>query len=149
MLTDESSYWPSDGDWRVVVFAFLPEQLERFEELLEMLPASDLVGAAPMALFERFTRALEGFARHQDIKSVGTTLFALARIAEQRIACFDEETSDQEWVTVGSLFDGDSVPATTGRVVMEAISKMIRQGKINGAHPWQALEVWAAETLAS
>lgn len=136
MSTPQASF-----DWRTVSLAFLPHQLESLREVVEHLDGADLVGVAPVELFDDFARYLAQFARFRDIRSVGTTVAVLTRIALDRIAM---DTSDEErWVSYDSVFDGNAMPAEAGRVVREALARA------GFEHPWQALEKWAAEELAS
>jgi hypothetical protein len=138
----------AEFDWRTVVFTFLPHQLERWDDLIKSLPSADHVGVVDVELYERFVRSMAAFSRFKDIKSVGTAVAALAQIAEERVACFSEETTDERWVKIESLFPGDSVPAHVGMVVIQAIQKLIATDQIKGQNPWEALELWAAGTLA-
>jgi hypothetical protein len=132
----------------VAKFVFLPPQLESFDELVTKLDGrEDLVGLAPVELYDAFVLEYCRFGEFRNIRSVGATLAVLTRIAHDQIE-MGGDPSEEEWVRTESIFGTDAVPATLGRVLLEAIARAVRRGDISGAHPWHWLEVAAADELA-
>ena len=83
-------------DWKTVTFAFLPHQMKHFEELLEALPASDLVGVACLEDFERFVAATKRYGRLKQVRSIGLMVGALTELALEEIAREELETDGSE-----------------------------------------------------
>nr|DAI64394.1 MAG TPA: ParB protein [Caudoviricetes sp.] len=87
-------------DWRMVSLMFLPEQMKRFEGLIEALGSqNELVGVAQAEQFEKFSRALVEFGQVRNIKNVAAivdtlTKIALAEIDKHRKAAEDEAAED-------------------------------------------------------
>lgn len=73
-------------DWRQIHFCFLPENLKDFEKLQKEVDTSaDLIGIAPMKTFDEFVDAIRKVSRAKNIKSIGTTIVYLTKIALQEI----------------------------------------------------------------
>lgn len=136
-------------EWRTAALTFLPHQFEQFKEVVEALDGSqDFVGVAPVELFDDFARYLAQFARFREIKSVGTTIAVLTRIARDQLEMSKDDASEEEWVKLESVLMVDAMPAPAAKVLREALAKAVSKGKGSMEHPWQCLEAWAAEELA-
>lgn len=107
-LSDELLEEPPDIDWdasltprlnmdyKIVTFTFLDHQLRDFTELLEALPASDVVGVVDQAQFQAFTDAAQKVGRLKEIRSIGLIVAHLTEIARaelQRAEDADAETA--------------------------------------------------------
>lgn len=75
----------ADFQWRTVTFTFLPHQLADFTELIERLEASELVGLAPMEIYNDFAQALAGYMRFRNIRHAGTAIHALTKAALEAV----------------------------------------------------------------
>lgn len=137
-------------DWKTVTLLFLPRSYDEFEDLLDQLQGrADLVGLAPLELGEGFERALYDFAGAKAVRSTGAAVAALTRMALDWLRMSAAGSNpDQPWVRLESVFGIDSVPAAVGRVIREAVEQAGLRDEINPQHPWQWLELAAAEYLA-
>ena len=68
-------------EWRTVELVFLPAQLRDFAELLDSLPGADVVAVADVESYDAFAKAVAAFSRFRDIRSVGTAVSVLTRMA--------------------------------------------------------------------
>ena len=101
---------------------------------------------APLDSYDGFAAALGKDQRIRDVRQVGTTLSLLTRIAGDQSKIM--EGRDDTWVKLESLF-GDAIPASVAAVLREAMTKALSEDESSEAHPWQALEAWAANYLAA
>ena len=87
----------ADFDWRMVALMFLPEQVERLDELVAVCNNAEMVGAAMMQQFSQFSRALVEFGRTRNIKNMAVAVDVLTRIALREIRDAEERrASDVE-----------------------------------------------------
>jgi hypothetical protein len=146
----------ADFDWRMVSFTFLPHQLDSFDDLIKRMDAADLVGVAPVELFEDFAKALREFMRFREVRAVGTTvakLTEMAKIALDRPELVAEWYDDQDgqavdqdgWVPINAVVGNGSMPAAAAATVKRVIDTMVERGDVNPKQRWQALEFIAAE----
>lgn len=139
----------TDFDWRVVTFVFLPRQMESFKELIaELEGRQDEVGVAQVELFPDFAKACATYSRIKEIRSVGTTIAVLTRIARDRIELQKEEPNPEAWVKLESVLSTDAIPAPVAQVMMSAMSKALSKGDVAITSPWQLFEFLAAQYLA-
>jgi len=140
----------ADFEWRTCALTFLPHQIEAFRDVVESLDgAQDFVGIAPVECFDDFAQYLAAFARFREIRSVGTTVAVLTRIARDHLTMNQDHPSEEEWVKVDSVLHTDAMPASVGKMVQEAMAKRIKRDKMEPEHLWRVIERWAAEELAS
>jgi hypothetical protein len=75
-----------DFDWKTVSLAFLSHQLTDFDKLLDALEnRQDLIGTADVSQFEDFVRSVTKFARIHNVRSAGTAVALLTRIARREV----------------------------------------------------------------
>lgn len=85
----------ADFDWRTVTFTFLPHQLDNFKTLIEHLNgAQDLVGVAPLDGFDTFAKALGGYSRIRDVRSIGMVIDLLTTVALAETARIEGEATE-------------------------------------------------------
>jgi hypothetical protein len=78
-------------DWRTVVFAFLPTQLEKFEELIDRLPKDAAVYSVPMELHDKFLAAMRKMGRAEQIRNVGAIVAKMVEVTEAALAAKEAE----------------------------------------------------------
>lgn len=139
----------ADFEWRTVAITFLPHQFDSFREVVAHLDGQqEMVGVAPVECFDGFASYLAQFARFRNIRSVGTTVAVLTRIAQDIVAMGEPQSED--WVKLESVLYGDAMPAAAGAVLREALAKRAKREGFDEETPlWRVLEVWAAEEMAS
>lgn len=83
-----------DFDWRTIQIAFLPEQLNDFKTLVKAIDSkAELVGVAPLALFDDFSKAMVQFGKTKNIKSIGATIQFLTDIALKEVEKWQDQQS--------------------------------------------------------
>lgn len=131
-------------EWRTISFTFLPHQLAEFESVVEALDGpQDLVGAAPLECFEPFAKALSGYTRIKNVKSVGTAVAGLTRMADRVLNGVEEG-----WIGFAELVATERIPVDAAEVIKQAIEKAIANDDVSENAPWQMFERWAADYLA-
>lgn len=89
-----------DFDWRSIQFQFLPEHLNDFETLVHCVESkTNFVGVAPLAQFDEFVEAMNKFGRTKNIKSIGTTIQFLTKIALKEVEKWQENQNTTENTT--------------------------------------------------
>lgn len=135
-------------DWRMVTLSFLPSQLDDFAQALDTIDKhSEIVGLAHREQFQDFSEAIYGYARLKNIRSMSTVVALITDLAKRELqaAAGEDIDTSTEWIPITAMV-GTSMPAEAAAVLHDAILQMRDRGDIN--HPWQALELWAADYLA-
>lgn len=147
---------PEPDETTTIMLTFLPDDLAKATEVLNEL--DDLQGNMPRwlaasdqydAVFDALTVARKSY----DTRNVTTTLTILLDLvrlhaAALRSGWYDAETElarRDDWVPLASLGFAD-LPADAAAVLARAADKAVHTGDVN--HPWQLLELLAAEYLA-
>lgn len=85
----------ADFDWRMTTLMFLPEQMERFNDLLALIDKhSDMIGVARVDQFDEFSRALVEYGHVRNIKNMAAVVDSLTSIALREIAAAAEGKAD-------------------------------------------------------
>jgi hypothetical protein len=74
-----------DFDWKTVVFAFLPTQLDKFEELCNTIPNDATVYTADMKAHGEFVKTMRRLGVTKEIRNVGTIIAKMAEMAADAI----------------------------------------------------------------
>ena len=89
-----------DLDWKTVSFSFLPHQVENLKQLVDDIPASDMVAVGNVEQFDGFMKAVVGYGRLKNIRNAGIAIAVLTQIAMQALEEAEieaeEETVDVE-----------------------------------------------------
>lgn len=84
-------------NWRMVTLTFLPHQLASFKEALEIIDrSSDIVGVAPVELFEDFSRAAHEYGHAANIRNFSTVVATLTEIARREIEAAQTDSEDSK-----------------------------------------------------
>ena len=71
-------------DWHYVAFAFLPHQVERFEELCRRIASdADLICAVPEDVFQAFSQTARRLGIAEDIRNVGTVIARMVQVTTE------------------------------------------------------------------
>jgi hypothetical protein len=158
-LPDPVRFTPVDVNlqdaMKAVMLLFLPVQHADIQKLMDRLPKgeSDTVYLAARETFDAWVEAVKKVREGAEIVAIPTAVAEMARLAGRAI---DEELHVKEsrdkdgetWVPLRDVFKTARIPASVAYVLREAVARKVAQGDVNVEHPWQALEQWAAETLA-
>ena len=89
--------------WRTIQLTFLPEQLKDFQTLIKAIDSkAEMVGVAPLALFDDFSKAMVQFGKTQNIKSIGATIQFLTELALKEVEAWqDRQNTTQSTTTRG------------------------------------------------
>jgi hypothetical protein len=72
----------AEFDWRMVMFLFLPTQIEQIDELVKACEGgAEMIGAASLDQFDEFSHALVAFARSRNIKNMAVAIDVLTTTA--------------------------------------------------------------------
>ena len=80
-----------------------PEQLKDFQTLIKAIDSkAEMVGVAPLALFDDFSKAMVQFGKTQNIKSIGATIQFLTELALKEVEAWqDRQNTTQSTTTRG------------------------------------------------
>ena len=129
-----------DFTGRTVVFAFLPSQKDHFNELAERIPKdADFIGTASEEMHKSFVQTLNRVGIECEIRSVGAMVSKMTDLVAKWLG---DEVEDDTAVPLGSLFGRTAVPATTAKIIEEAIEMTVGDD-VKEKEKWMALEQWA------
>lgn len=136
-------------DWKNVTFTFLPHQVKDLEKLIEVLNSNhpDFLGLANIEQHKEFVEAISKYQSFSDIKNTGAAIHAMIKGTERLFEELDYNEG-QEWVPLTSIFGGGAIPKEAADVIQEAVKKLCSEGVISQKNKWQAIEYWAADTIA-
>lgn len=87
-------------DWRSATLMFLPHQMEDFKEAVTAIAnGTDLVGVAPVEMFEDFAAAVYAFGRSKDVRNFTTMIALLTDIARREVEEAATEAEQDEPAT--------------------------------------------------
>lgn len=135
-VTAEAAKMPAPKvtfDWKTVQFTFLPSQVEDLDRLVEQTPSADWEGIAPLPLFDEFADALRRTQRFEDVKSVGTAVHTMVKMALHE---FPEDLDG--YATIASVFGRAVIPQETA----EKLRKMIEKAGLKD-EPWKLFDILA------
>jgi hypothetical protein len=141
-----------------VTLMFLPDEpervLETFRSAMTMLPKQP-TWLARMSEYDRALEAIDAASKAHDVRNVATSLLLVLDVFERHLTDLqagymdDEEPKHKGWVPLASVVGTYNVPASVAILLTRAISRMVDAGEVSDKARWQALEYWAAESLAS
>lgn len=146
-----------DLDTRLVSFVFLPEELQRLDDLakrLKELMAADDVYLMRMAEYDRLLDALTGTRDAYNVRNGATALMLILDTFERHLTdlaegwCDGDKPKHDKWVPLASIFGTVNVPPAAGLVMRKALAKMEAKGDVTPKALWQALEYWSADYLS-
>lgn len=143
-------------DFQMLTFMFLPDEIERitetFKEARAMCQGKNVL-LTKFEDYDRFLDHLDTAGRSFNVTSSALALQVILNLFERHRGDLSDgwggyKENDKNWVPLVGLLGSDSIPLDAGRVVKQAIAKMIASGDVTAAAPWRALELWAADYLA-
>lgn len=136
-------------DWRNIVFAFLPHQIDDMEKLIGVLTklSPDVLGIADIDQHQQFMDTIAKYQEFANVKNVGAAIHAMVRATEQILDSVHFDDS-KEWVQLTTLFGGAALPKESAEIIQQALDKMAKDGIIEAKNKWEALEYWAADYVA-
>lgn len=82
-------------DWRIVTFAFLPAQMEKFKEVADEIPESDFVGVVNQELFEDLKNTLIQLKKAEDIRSIGALVGRMLEITDDHLKTLKQKSEHE------------------------------------------------------
>lgn len=135
-------------DFRTLVFAFLPHQLQNLELLVKELEKAgpEIVGVAEYEQGKRFVETLSKYQQFQDVRNLGAAISSMIEAANEKmdIAGYDPAG---EWTYLTKVFGSNSIPAEAAQVIQQAIKKAEKEGIIGKKNRWQIIEYLCADYL--
>jgi hypothetical protein len=71
----------ADFDWRTVLLLFLPGQLDRLNDLVELCSDAEMIGAARFDQFDAFSKAVVAVGRQRNVKNMAVVIDHLTQVA--------------------------------------------------------------------
>lgn len=147
-------------DFRTISLMFLPHELPEVQAAFD--EARDLVHGdetwlMSMGDFDALMETLSTVGGAYKIKNQALALTLLLRIALAHLDDLVDGWWDRNldapkhrgWVPLVSLFGIGEIPADAAGVVLKALERMKGTGDVKSTSLWQAIELWAADYLAS
>lgn len=135
-------------DFRTLVFAFLPHQLQNLELLVKELEKAgpEIVGVAEYEQGKRFVETLSKYQQFQDVRNLGAAIFSMIEAANEKmdIAGYDPAG---EWTYLTKVFGSNSIPTGAAQVIQQALKKAEKEGVIGKKNRWQLIEFLCADYL--
>lgn len=135
-------------DFRTLVFAFLPHQLQNLELLVKELEKAgpEVVGVAEYEQGKRFVETLSKYQQFQDVRNLGAAISSMIEAANEKmdIAGYDPAG---EWTYLTKVFGSNSIPTETAQVIQQALKKAEKEGVISKKNRWQLIEFLCADYL--
>lgn len=135
-------------DFRTLVFAFLPHQLQNLELLVKELEKAgpEIVGVAEYEQGKRFVETLGKYQQFQDVRNLGAAISSMIEAANEKmdIAGYDPAG---EWTYLTKVFGSNSIPTEAAQVIQKALKKAEKEGVIGKKNRWQLIEFLCADYL--
>lgn len=135
-------------DFRTLVFAFLPHQLQNLELLVKELEKAgpEIVGVAEYEQGKRFVETLSKYQQFQDVRNLGAAISSMIEAANEKmdIAGYDPAG---EWTYLTKVFGSNSIPIEAAQVIQQALKKAEKEGVIGKKNRWQLIEFLCADYL--
>lgn len=135
-------------DFRTLVFAFLPHQLQNLELLAKELEKAgpEIVGVAEYEQGKRFVETLSKYQQFQDVRNLGAAISSMIEAANEKmdIAGYDPAG---EWTYLTKVFGSNSIPTEAAQVIQQALKKAEKEGVIGKKNRWQLIEFLCADYL--
>lgn len=135
-------------DFRTLVFAFLPHQLQNLEALVKELEKAgpEIVGVAEYEQGKRFVETLSKYQQFQDVRNLGAAISSMIEAANEKmdIAGYDPAG---EWTYLTKVFGSNSIPTEAAQVIQQALKKAEKEGVISKKNRWQLIEFLCADYL--
>ncbi len=135
-------------DFKTIVFAFLPYQIESLDALVKHLEKQgpEIIGTAPFELSKRFAETLAKYQQFQDVKNVGAAIASMVEAANEKMDVAGYEPNG-EWTHLTKVFGSNSIPKEAADVIEKAIKKAEKEGTITSKNRWQLIEYLFADYL--
>lgn len=145
---DKLIYPAVQFDFRTLVFAFLPHQLQNLELLVKELEKAgpEIVGVAEYEQGKRFVETLSKYQQFQDVRNLGAAISSMIEAANEKmdIAGYDPAG---EWTYLTKVFGSNSIPTEAAQVIQQALKKAEKEGVIGKKNRWQLIEFLCADYL--
>lgn len=125
-------------DWKEMSFVFLPEQFNKFDELVKAVGSKDSLGVAEKKQYQDFIDTLWKYQKFQDIKSVGMVIDLLTKKVKAELdeAEFEE---NEEWQNIQSCIGSGSIPKQFAETIKKAVKKMVDDGVVDPHKKWESI----------
>ncbi len=144
-------------DFRQVSFLFLPDEIERLDEVFKRALEQTASKELYLARFADFERALAALATTNasfNIRNTSTAFLMILDVFERNITQLaeawaeQEEVKNRQWVPLATIFGTDRVPVEAAKIIQRAAARMMDSGEVTKKNLFQCVEYWAASYLA-
>lgn len=135
-------------DFRTLVFAFLPHQLQNLELLVKELEKSspEIIGVAEYEQGKRFVETLSKYQQFQDVRNLGAAISSMIEAANEKMDVAGYDPAG-EWTYLTKVFGSNSIPTEAAQVIQQALKKAEKEGIISKKNRWQLIEFLCADYL--
>lgn len=135
-------------DFRTLVFAFLPHQLQNLELLVKELEKAgpEIVGVAEYEQGKRFVETLSKYQQFQDVRNLGAAISSMIEAANEKMDIVGYDPAG-EWTYLTKVFGSNSIPTEAAQVIQQALKKAEKEGVIGKKNRWQLIEFLCADYL--
>jgi hypothetical protein len=138
-----------DIDFKTVLLIFLPRVKDRLDKAIEYLRSSgqrlDGIYIAAESDYTPVEYAVRRIHEEYDVRVVADIIGKMADLAVQACGVSVEQP---ERVHLKDIFGTAYIPKEAAEVVKSALAAMLKAGDISQTNRWQALEYWAADSVA-
>ena len=135
-------------DFRTLVFAFLPHQLQNLELLVKELEKSspEIIGVAEYEQGKHFVETLSKYQQFQDVRNLGAAISSMIEAANEKMDVAGYDPAG-EWAYLTKVFGSNSIPTEAAQVIQQALKKAEKEGIISKKNRWQLIEFLCADYL--
>ena len=135
-------------DWKNIVFAFLPHQVNDLQTLIDALDRTspDLVGIADIDQHKPFLETLSTYQQFANVKNTGAAIHAMIKCTNQMFEDIGY-VEDSKWTQLTSIFGSSAIPSESAEIIEEAVKKLVEEGAVSQKSKWKALEYLATSYL--
>ena len=135
-------------DFRTLVFAFLPHQLQNLELLVKELEKSspEIIGVAEYEQGKHFVETLSKYQQFQDVRNLGAAISSMIEAANEKMDVAGYDPAG-EWTYLTKVFGSNSIPTEAAQVIQQALKKAEKEGIISKKNRWQLIEFLCADYL--
>jgi len=136
-----------DIETEVMNLVFLPKGKEKFDNAISLLDKDAPVYVADRELFDKFKKALQAVSKWEDIRNLSAIVLRMSEIIIDFYKGDEKRKNPENFIALSALFHSADMPKESAEVVREAMSKLRKQGRIDGENAWRAIEELAADFL--
>jgi hypothetical protein len=142
--------------FQTLSMVFLPDELSAaqtaIKTAIDTVKHSNIVWLARMDEYERWLDAQETASSAHNVKNVATAVDIILKVFERNLSqlseAWENSEDDSKWIPIETVIGRRKIPASSAKVIKQALEKMAGTKDISSKNLWQGLEFLAADYLA-